>query len=204
MFFKNNIRKTPLLKDLFDKDEVHAIKPLQLDTNNYSRNPSKSSPPVPRSRMLMKYSDKLVSEPVPDDLGLTGDQLVIEERVGKSAPCASVEYPQALVTNLSYTESSTSVLSPVHGPYVLCPVPSPSLDPLIRDERVDKSPTYKVTKDSEKDSKNNLSYPASVLSPIPGPAVISPVPGSSLNPLVREERVDKSHSYKISNNSEGD
>ena len=46
--------------------------------------------------------DKLVAEPMSNDLGLTVDQLVTEERVGKSAPHASVESPQALVTTLFY------------------------------------------------------------------------------------------------------
>ena len=64
----------------------------------------------------MKCSDKLVSEPVSNDLDLTVDQLVTEERVGKSAPHVSVESPQTLVTNLSYPESSSPVLSPVPGP----------------------------------------------------------------------------------------
>ena len=112
--------------------------------------------------------------------------MVTEERVCKSSLHSSVESPQALVTNLSYTESSTSVLRPVHGPSVLCPVPGLSLDPLIREERIDKSPSYKVTKDSKKDPKNNLSYSASVLNSVPGPLVISSIPGSSLDPLVEE------------------
>ena len=66
-------------------------------------------------------------------LGLTVDQLVTEERVGKSAPHANVESPQALVTNLSNTESSIPVLSPVAGH------------------------TCKISNDSECNPKNNNS-----------------------------------------------
>ena len=61
-----------------------------------------------------------------NDCGLTVDQLVTEERVGKSAPHANVESPQALVTNLSSTESSIPVLSPVAGPR--CKMKPPTLD----------------------------------------------------------------------------
>ena len=54
----------------------------------------------------MKCSDKLVSEPVLDDFGCMVDQLVTEERVGKSALYASVESPQTLITTLLYPLNS--------------------------------------------------------------------------------------------------
>ena len=106
----------------------------------------------------MKCNNKFVSQPVPADLGLTVDQMLTKGRVGKSTQHTSVESTYALVTNLFYPESSIPILSPIPGPFVLCPVPGPSLDPLVREERVDKSPTYKVTRDSEGDPKINLSY----------------------------------------------
>ena len=68
-FSRKTSENSPLLKKSCNKDEVHAMKPPTLDI---------------RRRMLMKCRDKLVAEPVPDDLGLTMDQLVTEERVGKS------------------------------------------------------------------------------------------------------------------------